>query len=601
MMVRLALLLFAVLLIGAALLFLSSAISSSNGSLRREAKNGFPASGSPRMHAAARTSENLQGSWFAEVRDLGIDFLHVSGTSGAKPFPAANGSGVAALDYDLDGKFDLYFATGTKFPIDLNSSEPINRLYRSCGGWSFRDVTVQAGLGHNGFSAGLAVGDYDSDGFSDVYVACFGANCLYRNQGDGTYTEVARQSGVDDRRWGTSAAFLDYDRDGLLDLYACNYGKWSWETNQFCGDQSRNVRLYCSPRSVEPELSILYRNVGDGTFEETTVEAGLGARAARSQGVVAADVNNDGWIDLYVGNDLHPNFLFLNKGNGTFEDLSELSGTAYDSVGSVQAGMGVDAADIDRDGDMELFVTNFGEEHNALYQNDGAGIFHEISHTAGLAEGSLPWVGWGTAFADFDLDGWSDAIITNGHVDDNRHLLGQDAPYAQPPLLYRNTGSRFEPVVDAGGYFKQSHVGRGLAIADFDNDADYDAAISHQDTAPALLRNDVGQSHADRGAIVLHLTGTVSNRDAIGSAIVLTTDSGRIVQQVKGGGSYLSANDARQIIAATAGAAIQWEIRWPNGKQSIIKGLQPGQHYRIIEPVDPQSPPIVFAKRDNHD
>lgn len=516
-------------------------------------------------------------AWFTEVTEgSGITFEHDSGSNSEKPFPSANGSGVGALDYDLDGMYDLYFATGTSFPIELNRTQPRNRLYRNLGSWKFADETDHTGLGHNGYSAGIAVGDYDADGFPDVYVSCFGPNGLFHNQGDGTFIQVAEPAGVADERWGTSAAFFDFDNDGLLDLYVCNYAKWTWETNRYCGDQARKVRIHCSPHSVEAELDILYHNRGDGSFDDQTEVAGLAGRAGRAQGVVAADLNDDGRMDLYVGNDLHANSLFINEGEGKFRDATESSGTAYDSRGNSQAGMGVDAADYNRDGKLDLFVTNFQAENNSLYENLGNELFVEVSYQRGVAAESLPWVGWGAALRDFDLDGWPDLVLTNGHVDDNRHLLGQEASYAQPPLAWRNVNGRFEfRGIAAGDYFASRRVGRGLAVVDLDNDGDQDVVITHQDARSALLRNDrLAEPRSKSRPIVLQLIGTHGNRDGIGAVIRLITDRRIVQEQVVGGGSYLSAHDRRIAFASLPGENItRLEIRWPAGAQSIVENL----------------------------
>lgn len=526
--------------------------------------------------------------WFHDVtRQTGIDFRHNSGTSLEKPFPAANGSGVAIFDFDLDGNADLYFATGTPFPVDTSRASPTNRLYRNVAELKYVDVTPASGLGHNGYSAGLAVGDFNSDGFPDVYVACHGENCLYQNLGDGTFERVGKAAGVAHPGWATSAALFDADGDGLLDIYVCHYGQWDLASNEFCGDEAKNIRTYCSPTTIKPVPDVFFRNRGDGTFEDYTAAAGLLDRSARSQGVVAADLNNDGAIDLYLGNDLHANSCFMNDGAGVFRDVSELSGVGYDFAGTMQAGMGVDASDIDGDGLFELFVTNFRNEHNTLYKNLGKGQFQDLSHRSRLAHESLAWVGWGTVFADFDLDGWSDVVVTNGHVDDNRHLLGQDEPYKQPPIVWRNVGGTFEHLRDtAGPFFTRERVGRGLAASDLDNDGDTDLVIGHQDGAPAILRNArIGESSAQRPSFTLRLVGTRSNRDAIGSSITLRTSARVKTQQVKGGGSYLSAHDRRQVFAVKADDQdVAIEIRWPSGHVSMPILVQAGRHYVIIEP-----------------
>ena len=535
----------------------------------------------------------------------GIDFRHRSGNSSERPFPAANGSGIGALDYDLDGNYDLYFATGRTFPLDQpDEAGTGNRLYRNDGLWKFTDVTAAAGVGHHGYSAGIAVGDFDSDGFPDIYISCFGPNVLYRNCGDGTFASVGEVASVNDSRWGTSAAFLDYDGDGLLDLYACNYAKWSLETNQFCGNRQRGVRIFCSPSSVEPERHLLFHNETDGTFRETLHDAGIDAKEGRGQGVVAADLNLDGLIDLYVGNDLQPNFLFLNVGGGRFRDASDESGAAYDRTGHIHAGMGVDAADMNGDGLPELFVTNFEHEYNTYYENSGHEQFQDVSESVGLAAASRPWVGWGTALVDLDGDGNRDVIVTNGHTDDNLAEMGRDASYEQPPLVWRNRGRRFELIGPAAGeYFAGRYPGRGLAVADLDNDGDSDVIIGHQDSSPALLRNDCASISASRtNSIVLRFIGRSSNRDAVGMLLKLESGTLTSHHQIRGGGSYLSAHDLRVIGICDGSQSANLQIRWPQGIESRVTGLASGCGYAIIEPqVSSQSPRVIELFRVQSD
>ncbi|MCO6456763.1 MAG: CRTAC1 family protein [Pirellulaceae bacterium] len=599
-------------------------------SLERSAAMGLaPAAGENAEPAAALKSEDAAEAWFEDVTPrTGIDFVHVSGTSAEKPFPASNGSGVGALDYDLDGRYDLLFLTGTPFPLDPARREPANGFYRNRGQWRFEDASALSGLDHSGFSAGVAVGDYDSDGFPDVYVACYGPNVLFHNQGDGTY-QALPGAGAEDPRWATSAAMLDYDEDGLLDLYVCNYGQWTWETNPFCGDRVRNVRIYCSPLSIPPEPDVLLRNQGDGTFADVTASAGLAARAGRAQGVLATDLNDDGRIDLYVSNDMHANSLFLNQGGGTFRDASESSGVAYDFEGQRQAGMGVAAGDTNGDGLPELLVTNFLDEHNAFYENLGGGLFNDVAAARGLAADSRPWVGWGTCLEDLDLDGWLDLLVTNGHLDDNLHLLGQTTPYASPPLLWRNLRGRFLRVGPSGGtYFQRTHVGRGLAAVDLDNDGDQDVVISHQDAGPAVLRNrrlemrDTPRADLSAGdqpagnhppspgpaSLVVRLIGTRANRDGIGARLTLSAfgntapgvapaDPGRsLVRQVIGGGSYLSASDRRQVFAVLPGEQrLTLVVQWPGGGQTRLEDLQAGQSYVLVEPSYSSSLPLRIS------
>lgn len=535
--------------------------------------------------------------WFEDATDQsGIDFLHSSGSSKEKPFPSANGSGVAALDYDLDGQYDLYFATGRPFPLSVKLDKPpANRVFRNLGDWKFEDVSLLTGLDHSGYSAGVTVGDYDQDGFPDVYVACYGENVLYRNQGDGTYVAMP-DTGTNDPQWATSAAMLDYDNDGLTDIYVCNYGQWTWETNQYCGDRLRGIRVHCGPASIEAQPDVLLRNQGDGTFVDVSVWAGIRARSARSQGIVVADFNEDGRVDFYVGNDLHANSLFLNQGDGTFTDESEGSGVAYDFKGVSQAGMGVAAADLTGNGRLELLVTNFENEHNAYYESLGRGMFAEVAHSRGLAAASMPWVGWGVGFADFNLDGWPDVIVTNGHVDDNRHLMGQTSPYASPGLVWVNTETndhvrRFKLLGSgAGDYFKEQHVGRALVLVDLDNDGDQDVVIGHQDALPALLRN-VGAGEQPR-SITVHLVGVRGNRDAIGAKLTWKAGQRTVVQQVTHGGSYLSSHDPRLVFAVLNGEEeVSLTIDWPSGLRSALDGLNARQSYVLTEPDETTASP----------
>ena len=536
------------------------------------------------------SSQQTMGSsiHFRLIETAGLDFIHRTGNSADRPFPAANGSGIGVIDYDLDGNHDLYFATGRKFPLDQPDEESRgNRLYRSRTNWSFVDVTSLAGVGHLGYSAGIAVGDFDSDGFPDLYVNCYGPNVLYRNCGDGTFRRMDESAGVNDRRWGTSAAFLDYNGDGNLDLYVCNYGKWTLESNQFCGNHETHTRIFCNPKSVEAEAHALYRNEGDGTFSEISNSAGVASGVGRGQGVVAADIDRDGLIDLYVANDLQPNFLFQNAGDGTFRDISDESGAAYDKTGHVHAGMGVDAADLNGDGLPELFVTNFEQEYNTCYENQGHGSFSDVSEIKGLAAASRPWVGWGTALVDFDSDGLRDVIVTNGHTDENMSEMGRDAEYRQPPLIWRNLGKRFEVVGDlAGLYFERQHCGRALAIVDLDHDGDFDVVIGHQDQAPALLCNDGVISEMSRKkTLTLRLIGRTSNRDAVGATVLIESGRLKTYHQIRGGGSYLSAHDLR-IIGVCAENVAKVTIRWPLGITSHILDLSAGREYILIEPRD---------------
>lgn len=528
---------------------------------------------------------------FTEIaRNAGIDFVHCSGSNESKHFPTANGSGVALFDYDNDGRLDLYFVTATLLPLGTAQKGP-NRLFKNLGNNQFVDMTAASGLGFAGFCHGVVVGDLDNDGDQDVFLCNYGANVLFLNQGNGTFLDISKSAGIDRPGWSTGGAFLDADDDGDLDLYVARYGEWSYPRDDlFCGDREREIRIFCSPRTIQTVKHVLYRNNGDRTFTDVTDDAGLGRSDGHGFGVVAADLNNDGRTDLFVANDLDPNFLFYNRGDGTFEDATETSGAALDEKGQAFSGMGAEAEDVDGDGRPDLLVTNFADEPNTLYQNLGKGQFLDISAYFGFASDTLPWVGWGTALADFDNDGWPDNFVTNGHVDNNRHLLGQSIRYEQPPSLFRNQqGKRFRLATrDAGPYFDTGHVGRGAAFGDIDNDGDIDIAVNHMDAPPALLRNDTpGGNHWIR----LTLRGTRSNRDAVGARVEVTAGSRIIYRQRKGGCSLYSAHDPRLLIGlGTATKVTKLVIRWPAGGMSTLENLAVDQNYSIVEPAA-ASPP----------
>jgi enediyne biosynthesis protein E4 len=534
---------------------------------------------------------------FAEIaRDAGIDFVHFSGMTAEKHFPTANGSGVAVFDYDNDGWFDLYFATATLLPLGTAKKSP-NRLFKNMGGNKFQDVTETAGVGFAGFCHGVVVGDIDNDGDPDVFLCNYGANVLFLNNGDGTFRDISRSAGIDRPNWSSGGAFLDYDNDGDLDLYVANYGIWKLpEDDQFCGQVEPNkIRLYCSPNYIRPAKHQLYRNNGDLTFTDVydqailTIDPETQKPSPRSDGrgfaAVTADLNGDGLIDIYVANDMSPNFLFLNRGDGTFDDATESSGAAYDERGQAQSGMGVDAEDVNGDGRPDLLVTNFANEYNTLHLNLVSGLFMDATSYFGLAADTVPFVGWGTALADFDNDGWPDNFVANGHVDDNRQQLGQHYEYAEPPLLFLNLkGKRFRLATrDAGPYFETKHVGRGAAFGDIDNDGDIDIVVNHKDAAPSLLRND---TKSDNHWIRLELQGTKSNRDAIGARVEIELGGRTIFRQRKGGYSLESSNDPRLLIGVGAkGEVNKVTVRWPSGALSTLEHIQTDRSHKIVEPM----------------
>jgi hypothetical protein len=521
---------------------------------------------------------------FAErSAELGIQFRHASGINQEKHFPAANGSGVGILDIDADGLLDLYFLSACDLPVQVTAASPRNSAQRRRRDGTYEEIGPPAGLDVAGFCQGVTAGDVNNDGFSDILIVALGGNRLLVNQGDGTFLDCSSASGIVDERWGASTAFLDYDEDGNLDFYVANYGLWSIESNQFCGDVERKIRLFCRPTYITPDLHSLYRNRGDGTFQWATEQAGIARSDGRGQGVVAADLNADGHIDLFVANDMSPNFLFLSQGDGTFKDFTTLSGAACDADGRPLASMGIDATDLDGDSLPELFVTNFAGEFNNLHHNLGKGFFEDISALSGLGPESLPDVGWGTLLADLDNDGWPDALVVNGHVDDNLEELGRGQPYRQNAKLWRNRGGlRFEQISDAAGdYFASAHVSRGAAFGDLDDDGRLDVVVCNLDEAPAVLMN---SSDPEATWVRFRLVGRRCNRDAIGSMVEVQTELGRIWRAVKGGGSYMSAHDLRVLIGLGQAARIdQVTITWPHGAKTNLANLETRRTHELVE------------------
>jgi hypothetical protein len=564
---------------------------------------------------------------FAEIaREAGIDFVHFSGMTEEKHFPTANGSGVAVFDYDNDGLLDIYFATATLLPLGTAEKGP-NRLYKNLGGNHYKDVTDASGLGYRGFCHGIIIGDIDNDGDQDVFLCNYGSNALYLNNGNGTFKDISKQAGIDAPNWSSGGAMLDYDNDGFLDIYVSNYGRWIYpEDHHKVGDADKKVWLYSSPRTVKTVKHLLFHNNRNGTFTDTydqaitaeeTIEVAEGPNAKTKKkvrvprprddghgfGVVTADLNDDGLVDIFVANDMNPNFLFLNNGDGTFEDVSEISGAAYNINGMAQSGMGVDAEDVNGDGLPELFVTNFSNEYSTLYLNYGKGIFYDNTAFFGLASDSMPWVKWGCALSDFDGDGWPDCFFVNGHVDNNRREIGQPIDYEEIPLLFRNAGGkRFRlSTRDVGPYFETKHVGRGAAFGDLDNDGDIDIVVNHKDNAPALLRND---TKSGNHWVRFVLQGTRSNRDAIGTKLEVTFDiDGEVVagakgetkhgeqtiyRQRKGGYSMQGTNDPRVLVGVGRATVIKKAvIRWPSGQVTTHDNLKVDQDYKLVEPSGP--------------
>ena len=515
------------------------------------------------------------------TRALGIDFRHQRGASAQKHLVETMGSGCALLDYDGDGRLDVLLINGGRTPDSPPFEPRAHALYRNPGGGRLEEVTREAGLDLPAdYGMGVAVGDYDNDGDPDLYLTHFGPNRLYRNNGDGTFSDVTGRAGVAGAEWSTGAAFFDYDRDGAADLYVVNYLDATFERNPPC--EMKGIRAYCHPRHFAGVADRLYRNLGDGRFRDVSRSSGILNPEGKGLGVVAADFDGDGWVDLYVANDSVRNVLLRNKGDGTFSDVTLLSGTGYNSQAQAEAGMGVDAADYDGDSLLDIFVTNYDLETNALYRYQGNWLFGDERWRSGLAREDRFLLGFGTGFLDFDNDGDRDLLVVNGHVVDNIERIQPDLSHPQPDQLFENRGGRF---VEHGPFYRwssrQPRVGRGTALGDIDNDGDIDVLISNSGAEPALLINRVG---ASRNWIQLRLTGTDSSRDAVGTRLTLTTAEGEQTDQITGGGSYLSASDLRAHFGLGEAARVEEiRIRWPSGKEEVLKDIPVNRILQVTE------------------
>ena len=530
-----------------------------------------------------------------------------SGTTREKHFPTANGTGIALGDFDLDGWLDLYVPQSCR--PDGVDEKPPNRYFRNRRFEQFEDCGPATGADVRGYTAGTAVGDIDADGFPDLYLTRLGPNILLRNNGDGTFSDRSKSSGTNGESWGTSAAFLDYDEDGALDLYVDNYAKWdlAWHAaHDTCSNDrrpippDRRIKMYCSPNEIEPARHFLYRSRGDGTFEDRLKEAGIertgseknpGGKGGRGQGVVTCDLNNDGRCDIYVANDQNHNFTFINLGGGKFADVTEVCGAADDREGKSQAGMGVDAQDVDGDGLPELFVTNFYWENNTLYRNmtkDPRDVsFYDASNASRAGLHSKPYVKWGTSLEDLDGDGWPDILVVNGHVDDNLHEADQQEPYKQEAALWRNAGEgKFDRVTSGlSPFFETKRSARGAAFGDVDNDGMIDVAISAKDEPVCLLRNTSRQAWEKPYAwIQLALVGTVANRDAIGARVEIHLAGRKLTRHVRGGRSYMSAHDPRLTIGLGDAKAVEKVVvYWPGGKAQTLEKPAINQAHLVRE------------------
>ncbi len=537
--------------------------------------------------ASAVRAEEVRLPRFLDItKGSGVEFVSAPSETSQKYLPTTMLGGVAMLDYDSDGLLDLFFVNGAQVrdPMpagavpDKSNPRYWDRLYRNLGDGRFEDVTEKAGLRGSFYGQGAAVGDYDNDGDPDLYVTGIQRNALYRNEGDGSFREVAEQAGAAGGGWSTSAAFVDFDADGLLDLAVARYVEWSFAKNPYCGDRAAARRSYCHPDEFVPLPALLYRNRGDGTFEDVSKQTGLGASLQKSLGIAINDYDGDGRIDLFFANDSWPQHLFRNGRDG-FAEQGLALGVAYDDDGRDFGGMGTDFQDYDNDGRPDLFVNALSRQGYHLYRNEG-GAFAEVSIAAGVAEATRLTSGWGATFLDFDNDGWKDLFVAQGHVMDNIEITQPGLRYREPPMMLRNEGGKFRDVsMRLGAAFQEPLAARGSAVGDLDNDGSLDLVVYRNGGPPLILRNE-----GARGEhwLLVELEGVASNRDAIGAVIRVVADDGsEQYVTVSATGGYLSARDRRAHFGLRANARVKlMEIRWPSGLRQKLEGVAADQTAR---------------------
>src|SRR5215472_290711 len=514
----------------------------------------------------------------------GLNWVHDNAISPERYLPETLGPGVAFLDYDNDGWMDIYLVNSG--PCDFfKPAKPIrNALYKNNRDGTFTDVTAKAGVAGGTFGMGVAVGDYNNDGFADIFVTSYGKCVLYRNNGNGTFTDVTEKAGLTCPGWTTGAVWFDYDNDGFLDLFVCSFVEYGLNKHVFCGDNRAGRHYYCIPRIFKPTSSFLYHNNKDGTFTDVTRGTDIEKALGKGLGVVATDVNNDGLMDLFVANDTVQNFLFMNRGKGQWEEIGLAAEVGFSANGQPRSGMGVDSADFDGDGWQDLFVANVDQEMFSLYKNDKDERFTDVAHVNGIADSTRLLSGWGLKFFDYDNDGNIDLLLANGHPDDMIEMYSEKVRYKEPLLLFHNDGERLRNVSDqAGPVFSKVFPARGLAIGDFNNDGRIDVLIGNNGGPPVLLRNNSG---ADNHWLGLKLVGTTCNRDAVGARVTWSPGGKKRSQMKVGGGSYLSSHDPRVVIGLGKAPKPDWvEIKWPlpSGKSEKFTELPGDRYITIIE------------------
>jgi enediyne biosynthesis protein E4 len=519
------------------------------------------------------------------TQKAGIHFVHNNGAYGKKYLPETMGPGVAFIDYDNDGWPDIFIVNGTNW-LGQPSKHSTPKLYHNNHNGTFTDVTHKAGLDVEMLGMGVAVGDYDNDGYDDLFVTAMGQSHLFHNNGNGTFTDVTQKAGLmGPKEFSTSAAWVDYDRDGKLDLVVANYVQWSIEGDLYCTLDGKS-KSYCTPESYKGLAVRLWHNRGDGTFEDVTKKAGLGDPTSKTLGIAIVDYDGDGWPDLLFSNDTQPNKLYRNNGNGTFTEKAVLAGVAFSEDGVARAGMGVDAADYDRSGVPSLLITNFANQMISLYHNEGKGLFVDEAPRSEIGRDTLLTLGFGCFFFDYDLDGWPDILIANGHIDSDIQRVQPNVKYAMPPHLFRNLGKgTFQEVTkDLGTGFASSRVGRGAAYADINNDGRLDVLLSTNGGPAYLFANVASGDAALQKGLRIKLVGTKSNRDGIGAVVKVSSGGETQSQMMRSGSSYLSASE----LVLTFGLARRdkleaVEVRWPSGQVEKLTNVEAGQTVTVTE------------------
>ena len=516
--------------------------------------------------------------------EAGLDFQHYSGSPEKRYILESMSGGVAWIDFDRDGWMDLYLVNGGRWEELVQGKRTVsNALYRNNGDGTFTDVTDKAGVGNRHWGMGVAAGDYDNDGWVDLFVCNYGPNTLYRNHRDGTFRDVTAEAGVGDGRWAVSASFGDYDADGLLDLYVTNTVQFDYKDPDPMECHYRGITVQCGPLGMVGDSDILYRNSGDGTFSDVSEKAGVSdVTPSYGLGAIWSDYDNDGDLDLYVANDQMANFLFRNQGDGTFEETGLFAGAAFSDDGTAQGSMGVDFGDYDRDGLLDIYITHFSDDYNTLFRNLGQGRFRDMTRGAGLTFSSWPMVGWGTGFVDLDHDGWEDIFAANGHVFPQVDGYKIGTSFHQRSQVFRNLGKGKFQEVSAGLDKLKSWSSRGVAFADYDNDGDIDIAVNNLDGVPWLLKNQKGSEAGNW--LMLSLEGTRTNRSAIGARVSLETAEGKQMREVRGGSSYESTHDFRVHFGLGRLETVKkLTVRWTDGTTQDFENLAVNRIYRLKE------------------